>query len=125
MVRREPAFSRLATMSETELQTAIVQAAEMGGWLVYHTHNSQHSAEGFPDLVLVREVVIFAELKREGQKPTPAQQQWLARLVVAGVMAFVWRPSDLDQVAAALITRDRAAAAERMQAWANAGGGAW
>jgi hypothetical protein len=92
-------------MSETELQDAIIEAAGVGGWLVYHTHDSRRSAGGFPDLVLVRTrlrplpgVTIFAELKREDTQPTLAQRDWLDALREAGNIVCLWRPSHLDAI---------------------------
>ena len=41
-------------MTETQLQSAIIELARLTGWLVYHTHDSRHSAKGFPDLCMVR-----------------------------------------------------------------------
>lgn len=74
------------------------------GWLGYHTHRSQHSPAGFPDLCLVRDGrLIFAELKRQAakHKPTPAQVAWLDALddvavrAAAAVTVYLWRPLDL------------------------------
>jgi hypothetical protein len=73
---------------------------EMAGrlqWLVYHTHDSRHSAAGFPDLVLVKPPrLIFAELKAEGKNPTPEQEVWLRALekLWPHVEVQVWRPSN-------------------------------
>ena len=70
--------------------------AHIYGWrLVYHTFRSQHSPSGFPDYVLVRERVVFAELKTEKGKPTPFQTEWLDGLRSAGAEVYLWRPSDL------------------------------
>jgi len=93
-------------MLERELQAQVVELARWLGWLVYHTYDSRRSAPGFPDLVMVHEgsgALLFAELKRDGQHPTPEQQRWLRALGRRGV-AFVWRPRDLydGSIAAAL-----------------------
>lgn len=69
--------------------------ARQFGLLAYHTHDSRRSAAGFPDWVLVGTRVLFRELKREGEKPTPAQQAFLDRLAAAGADVGVWRPIDL------------------------------
>ena len=84
-------------MLEAELQRQVLEVARMLGWLCYHTHDSRKSESGFPDLVMVHErsgSTLFAELKRDGQEPTPEQWRWLRALGVRGV-AFVWRPADL------------------------------
>ncbi len=82
--------------------------APMLGWrLCYHTLRSKGSQSGFPDRVLVRERVIFAELKREKGVPTPAQIDWLNGLAAAGAEVYLWRPSDLDEIAKILAARER------------------
>jgi hypothetical protein len=43
--------------------------------------------------------VVFAELKREGKKPTAEQQRWLDALAATGaVEAYLWRPSDWPEI---------------------------
>ncbi len=92
--------------------------APMLGWrLCYHTLRSKGSQSGFPDRVLVRERVIFAELKREKGVPTPAQIEWLNGLAAAGAEVYLWRPSDLDEIAKILSHRGRPMI-EPMCAWA-------
>jgi hypothetical protein len=93
-------------MTEAVLQEAIIECARTLGWLVYHTHDSRHSAKGFPDLALVRDGrLVFAELKAEGKNPTLDQEAWLLELRTVGtlarphnegprVQAFLWRPDD-------------------------------
>lgn len=77
----------------------VLQLARLYGWLAYHTHDSRHSAGGFPDLTLVRGGrLVFAELKVGGNTPTPAQVVWLRALEAAGAEAYVWRPGDFDQI---------------------------
>ena len=82
--------------------------APMLGWrpaLTYHTLRSKGSQSGFPDRVLVRERVIFAELKREKGKPTEAQIEWLDGLAAAGAEVYLWRPSDLEEIGRILSRR--------------------
>ncbi len=84
-------------VSEKELQDAVIKLAKLRGWKCYHTFDSRKSAEGFPDLTLVRPPwLLFVELKRETGKLTDAQERWLAALTACGVDAAVWRPSDLS-----------------------------
>lgn len=64
------------------------------GWRVYHTHDSRRSEPGFPDLVLVRERVLFREVKTQQGRMRPEQQTWLDLLTKAGADAKVWRPAD-------------------------------
>ena len=49
---------------ERELLAAVIDLARLRRWLCYHTHDSRHSAAGFPDLLLVRgRRLMAAELK--------------------------------------------------------------
>jgi len=80
----------LEQQSEEDFQTAIVQLARMRGWRVYHTKDSRKSAQGFPDLFLLRAgQIVVAELKKEipigasastirSLTPAAAQADWLA-----------------------------------------------
>jgi hypothetical protein len=72
------------------------------GWHTYHTLRSKGSRSGYPDRTCVRERILFAELKREKTKPTPDQVEWLDRLSRAGGECYLWRPSDLEEIAVVL-----------------------
>ena len=97
--------------TEAEFQEWVIEAAQKRGWMVAHfrgvriqradgsTHYQtpvQADGKGFPDLVLVRDRLIFAELKRQNGKPDPNQEKWLTALRTAGNETYVWRPSDRD-----------------------------
>jgi hypothetical protein len=85
----------LMKMSERVFQRLVVEAAERRGWMVYHTYDSRRSRAGYPDLTMVRGgVVIFAELKKMGEKPKPEQKQWLDALP----NSFFWVPTDMDAI---------------------------
>jgi hypothetical protein len=103
----KPATSNVAErsldMTEKQLMAAVVEMAEMLGWLVYHTHDSRRSESGFPDLVCVRrERVVFIELKTEKGQLSEEQEQWLSALGLAGAAVHFWRPSDWPEIEAAL-----------------------
>jgi hypothetical protein len=91
-------------ISESALQSTVVEMAEVLGWTAYHTYDSRRSQRGFPDLVMVRQGrVIFAELKSAKGRVPPEQQHWLDQLrQCPGVETYLWRPSDLDQITEAL-----------------------
>ena len=78
----------------------IVEMATLFGWRHYHTWSSVHSPAGFPDLVLVRPPrLIFAELKSQVGRVTPAQKAWLDDLYATpSTEVYLWRPSDLDDI---------------------------
>lgn len=52
-------------LTEKDWARQIADLAKMLGWLRYHTHRADRSPAGFPDEVLVRDRVIFMELKRD------------------------------------------------------------
>lgn len=87
-------------ISERDWQRQVTDLAALLGWKVYHPWLSIRSERGFPDLTLVRPPrLVFAELKRDGARPTAAQSEWLDRLGrCTGVESYLWRPSDLDAI---------------------------
>src|SRR5690242_15300121 len=65
-------------------------------WLYYHTHRSQFSAKGFPDVMAIMDdLLVVAEIKRQSGTATPEQQRWLeAFRGVQRVRVELWKPSD-------------------------------
>lgn len=100
--REESSANRVISrlISEKQLLEAlrdfVVKSCRNALW--YHTHRSDHSAAGFPDVVaIIDHRLIFAELKRDGQEPTVAQRQWLEALAHCHTIeVYVWHSSDLD-----------------------------
>ena len=105
----------LPTVSEAEFQTAVVELAELCGWLLCHFHDSRREVKrrdgtrlfigdaatsGFPDLVLVRPPeVLFVELKSEKGRMTVTQKKWRDALSrCPGVRYYLWRPSDWGEI---------------------------
>lgn len=96
----------LAEITEKELDQQVKDLASACGFRrAYHTYDSRRSQSGFPDLVLVRDRVVFIELKREGGKLSDAQKEWLAALLQAGAETYLIRPRHLDQLALILASR--------------------
>ena len=95
----------IAELTEKEWQEQVVALARTVGWKVFHTYDSRRSNPGLPDLILVRDRVVFAELKRESGRLSAAQDEWQARLRRAGAEHYVWRPRDLETVGAVLSRR--------------------
>jgi len=95
----------LNSISERDFQQMIIQAAELLGWVVYHTYDSRRCTPGYPDLTLIHPgsaSLLFVELKTERGKLRPEQRLWLETLQAAGVDVRVWRPSDWDTIVATL-----------------------
>lgn len=95
-------------MTERELQTGVIEVARVFGWRVAHFRSVpvkrgptvrwqtpvQADGAGFPDLVLVRDRVLYVELKVGSNKLSPEQEAWLEALHDAGQEALVWTDRD-------------------------------
>jgi hypothetical protein len=88
-------------MAERDFTRQIRELAQIFGWRRYHTWLAAHSTAGYPDECLVKPPrLVFAELKSDAGKATPAQQEWLDDLAqCTTIETFVWRPSMIDQIA--------------------------
>jgi hypothetical protein len=98
--------------TEAGFTAAVIDFAHVLGWTVAHFRPArtahgwrtpvQADGGGFPDLVLVRERVVFAEVKAEQGRLAPAQRAWREHLEAAGAEWHEWRPSDWPAIVAAL-----------------------
>jgi hypothetical protein len=77
---------------ERDFQVAMMELAHLLGWRLYHTWDSRKSEPGFPDLVMVRDRVVFAELKSPRGRLRKDQAAWLCALRAAGAEAYLWWP---------------------------------
>lgn len=98
-------LSAIPAFRETEksFMAAVINYAQLRGWRHFHAFNSQHSPAGFPDLVLVRARhpkprVVFAELKAQRTPVTDDQLAWIKELRACGQEAYIWRPSQWQDV---------------------------
>ena len=99
-------------MKEADFQRQVITLASLYGWRFFHptpgfgrghwATQQLASGPGFPDLVLVGDGVIFAELKNETGKLSDSQHGWGESLQDAGAEYYVWRPADLDAIATRL-----------------------
>ena len=91
-------------ITEKEFQRQVLDLARILGWRGYHPMLSKWSERGWPDLTLIRPPrLVFAELKRENGKTTEHQDDWLRLLAtVPGIEVYLWRPSDLEDIAEVL-----------------------
>ena len=100
-------------MLESEYQAQIIELAQFRGWLVAHFRTSRTQradgsvfyqtaiaadGKGFPDLVLVRERVIFAEIKTDKGRLSDEQKAWRDALLASGAEWYCWKPRDFDNV---------------------------
>lgn len=86
--------------THAEFIEQIVQLGHLLGWAVAFFRPARTmrgwrtpvggDGQGWFDLVLVRERVIFAEIKIPPDKLTPAQEEWLRRYERAGQECYVW-----------------------------------
>lgn len=97
-------MSVLPPMTERDFQRQVLDISRILGWSAYHPALSKWSERGWPDLALVRPPrLVFAELKREIGRTTEHQERWLGLLrAVPGIEVFLWRPSDIEQIAVVL-----------------------
>lgn len=98
-------------------EQTVVETAQMLGWKVLHIRpvfdgkrkrwvtGIAADGAGWPDLTLVRERIVCAELKSGDGRVRPDQRAWLERLAAAGVECYVWRDDDYDRVVATLRRR--------------------
>ena len=96
------------TVTHEELQQHVIELAHRLGWVVAHfrpakTDKGWRTAvaadgAGFPDLVMVRERMVVAEIKTEKDQPSFEQWEWMYLFQHAGCEAFLWRPSDWDEI---------------------------
>ena len=104
------------TVREADFQQAVAEFAQLVGWRVAHfrparNHRGRHMTPvaydgvGWPDLVLVRDRLIVAELKTKQGRVTDQQQAWLDALAAAGVETYLWRPDDWPDIEAVLTRR--------------------
>lgn len=103
------AATPLTDILETDWDATLFRGAKslaaQLGWTSYHTLRSKGSKTGYPDRTLVRDRILFVELKREKTQPTDDQVAWLDKLAAAGGECYLWRPSDLDEIAVILAHR--------------------
>ncbi|MCK9513768.1 MAG: VRR-NUC domain-containing protein [Pigmentiphaga sp.] len=92
-------------VTEAQFQRQVLQLAKLCGWRSAHFRPAQNGqgqwrtavagdGKGFPDLVLVRETVLFVELKVGKNRLTPDQVAWRDALQAAGANWHLWTDDD-------------------------------
>lgn len=87
-------------MTGAEIQSGVIDLARLQGWRVAHFRPARTSkgwrtpvsadGKGWPDLVLVRDRIMFVEIKGDGDRLRPAQAAWLDALGRANAEVHVW-----------------------------------
>jgi hypothetical protein len=90
----EPPAPPQPGISEEDFQEVIVGLATTFRWLSWHDNDSRRNDGGLPDLIIIRERVLWRELKAERGKLKPEQAAWGQRLLRCGQDWGIWRPSD-------------------------------
>jgi hypothetical protein len=100
--------SRVLTETETGFQDTVAAYAHLHGWAVAHARPAQtvagwrtpwqYDGKGFPDLILVRDRIVYAEIKTDRGRPDPDQTVWLNALAAAGGETYLWRPRDWPDI---------------------------
>lgn len=85
--------------SEAQFQQQVLDVAHLRGWWTHHEYDSRRGTPGWPDLVLVRERIVYAELKTMRGRVSKEQKDVMARLQAAGAEVYLWRPSDILTIA--------------------------
>lgn len=94
---------------ERAFQDQVIRLAHHLRWRVAHFRPAQNSrgdwrtpvaadGKGFPDLVLVRDRVIYAELKTDRGVLRPEQRAWVEALEKAGCEVHIWRPKHWNNI---------------------------
>lgn len=106
-------------MTEADLQECVIQTAHLFGWRVAHFRAARTAhgwatpvaadGKGFPDLVLVRDHVIFAELKSSTGRLSHEQSEWMIALRATGAEYHLWTPADWQSGAIEAALRRQAA----------------
>lgn len=101
----KPDKPKIPTILEKDFTKQFLQFAKLMGWRTAHFRAGMNSrgswqtavagdGAGFPDIVLVRERIVWVELKSD--KGTLGEEQviWRDRLIQAKAEWYLWRPKD-------------------------------
>lgn len=84
-----------------DLLPKLKQVAQAQGWKGMYTYNALGPDAGLQCL-LVRDTVIYADLKDVGEPLTVMQQAWQAALRAAGQEVYTWTMADWNTIQARL-----------------------
>lgn len=94
--------------SEDDFQADLIDYLHSRGWKVAHFRKARTKdgwrtavaadGKGWPDLVCVRERLVFIEAKSETGKLSKEQKLWRQWLIAARAEWYCWRPSDWPEI---------------------------
>jgi hypothetical protein len=104
-----PKISEFGGLLEIDFQKAVLDLAKRNGWRTAHFRPGRTSnggwktavagdGKGFVDLVLVRERVVWAELKIPPNTLSVDQLSWRDALLAAGQEWYEWTPKDWQRI---------------------------
>ena len=91
--------NRHRTGTESHVRKEICNFLDEHGWWWHYVADSRYAKGhvGFPDLTCVKlDHLMFIECKRKGGQLGPGQNDWLAKLQVAGAISLIISPDNLD-----------------------------
>lgn len=99
-IRKEGFFSKIINqdISEKQFESHVIEYARNMGWKVYCSYNNSRSEPGFPGLVLVRDVILFRQLKSENGRISKTQNEWAEALIHTGSDFKIWKPSMIKDI---------------------------
>ena len=84
--------------SEAHFHRKVETMAAARGWLSFHDRDSRKNVAGLPDLLLIRERLVWMELKYGRGKLNDDQKAFIAALRAAGQEVYVCWPGDLKLI---------------------------
>lgn len=84
--------------SEQEFQQWVEARAAERGWIAFHDRDSRKNIAGLPDNILIRERVVWMELKYGRGVLSRKQKIFLAALRAAGEEVHVCYPGDIPKI---------------------------
>lgn len=94
-------------MKEADLQRGVIDVAHAFGWHVAHFRTAINArghyqtpvgadGKGFPDLCMVRDRVVFMELKVRYRGLTAEQEVWRDRILLTGTEWYLITPKEWE-----------------------------
>lgn len=87
-----------ASISEKDFQRLVITEANRLGWMVFHPFDSRKSEAGYPDITLVRDRVVWMELKADAGRLSAAQETWGEAISFARGEWYCFRPRDWQTI---------------------------